>query len=425
MAARDSLHVSYLGEDASTGSVRNPATPLAELLQFLDEQFGVADNDARPWLVKHPLQPFDARYYRSADAQADPRLFTYSRAFAELPELGAADSPPFFELQPAKGNEISDCDVNIATLRRFWRDPLKAALRDRAGVSLEVLADDSWPDREPMQASVERRELIESRLLQEALRSGGAVPQAAPPWLALSGVLAAGPAGELAYAQARDCASAALEFAREPLGGAPRMAAQTVDLDLGDAMRVRGLVERVYRSADGALWLFDAKPWRRAEFRDLVPFYIDWAALRLTLGDIVQAHFVEKDEKYKNGNKAAAPPLLQAMVQQTPAQLRDGLRRLVAASLDPQPLLFPPQTAWAWADHVPGKRESKARLAWEGDGFGTRGERRHAPGYAGLLGRDLKLFEPANDAHRRFIAAVQLVCDVLDPERRVLPMEAT
>ena len=38
----------------------------------------------RPWLVRHPLQPFDARYFDGRD----PALFSYSRAFAAMREGG-------------------------------------------------------------------------------------------------------------------------------------------------------------------------------------------------------------------------------------------------------------------------------------------------------------------------------------------------
>jgi exodeoxyribonuclease V gamma subunit len=417
MAARERLHISYVGEDANSGTVRNPATPLAELLQFLDEQFERGEGDERAWFIKHPLQPFDARYYHAHDAHADPRLFTFSTAFARLPEIGAIENVPFLSAAARSAIDVPHGDVSLAMLRRFWRNPLRAALRDRAGVSLEMLADDSWPDREPLEASFERRELVESRLLFDALGSDGGIPATAPPWLALSGALAAGPAGALAYAQARECALAALQLAREHLGAHPRIAAQAVNLDLGDGVHLRGVLDRVFRLPDSRLCLFDAKPWRRADFRDLVPFYIDWAALRLTTGDVALAHFVEKDAK---STTAVAPELLDVIVRQTPAQLRDGLRGLVDACNQAQPLLFPPQTAWEWANAEPGRQERKARQAWEGDGWGTRGERRHSPGYAGLLGRDLALFETGSEAHARFLAALELVSDALDPGRAVL-----
>src|SRR3569623_1023659 len=46
MAAREGLHLSYLGEGVRDGKPRNPAAPLAELMQFLDEQAGLRLVDA-------------------------------------------------------------------------------------------------------------------------------------------------------------------------------------------------------------------------------------------------------------------------------------------------------------------------------------------------------------------------------------------
>src|SRR5690606_8088463 len=83
MAAREVLHLSYIGEGVRDGKPRNPATPLAELLALLDERAGLRDEDGeadRPWRVRHPLQPFDARYFDGKDE----RLFSFRADLARL-----------------------------------------------------------------------------------------------------------------------------------------------------------------------------------------------------------------------------------------------------------------------------------------------------------------------------------------------------
>ncbi|HEU4664180.1 MAG TPA: exodeoxyribonuclease V subunit gamma, partial [Dokdonella sp.] len=82
MSARERLHLSYIGTGVHDGKPRNAASPLAELLQFLDEQHAIQTPStvARPWLVAHPLQPFDARYYERDAGGApayDERLYSY------------------------------------------------------------------------------------------------------------------------------------------------------------------------------------------------------------------------------------------------------------------------------------------------------------------------------------------------------------
>src|SRR3546814_18212314 len=70
MSARKRQHLSYIGEGVSDGKPRNPAAPLAELMAELDQAAGLAHDDSdaqRPWLVRHPLQPFDVRYFDGSD----------------------------------------------------------------------------------------------------------------------------------------------------------------------------------------------------------------------------------------------------------------------------------------------------------------------------------------------------------------------
>ena len=426
MATRERLHMSYIGEGVRDGKPRNPASPLAELLQFLDEQHGLVDDDElpRPWLIWHPLQPFDARYYHHGDGapQHDPRLFSYDHTYADVPASPERSAPSFFDSAStsvsAYSKQETGNEVSLATLARFWRDPAKYTLLHDLGLSLDALDDDTWPDREPLEAKPDRRERIERRLLFDALATAQAsLPDTAPDWLARSGVLAAGAVGERAYTQARDQAQAVLDGAREILGERPERAAQAIDLDLGDDLRLTGVIERVYRKADGELHLFDAKPGGIAEFRELLPFYLDWAVLRLTLGQGVRADFVEYAEK--STLRARRPELLDAIRDQNPAQLRGGLLRLIRAARS-QLLLFFPKTAWAWATAQAGKRDEAARKVWESDDFNHTGECDYAPGYAALLTRGVDLFERGSSPHAHFVTAIELVASVLDPQRRVL-----
>src|SRR3546814_18552967 len=71
------------------------SAPLAELMAELDQAAGLAHDDSdaqRPWLVRHPLQPFDVRYFDGSDV----RLFSYNPHYAAMhgsgqaPEIGRA-----------------------------------------------------------------------------------------------------------------------------------------------------------------------------------------------------------------------------------------------------------------------------------------------------------------------------------------------
>src|SRR3546814_8388260 len=59
------------------------SAPLAELMAELDQAAGLAHDDSdaqRPWLVRHPLQPFDVRYFDGSDV----RLFSYNPHYAAM-----------------------------------------------------------------------------------------------------------------------------------------------------------------------------------------------------------------------------------------------------------------------------------------------------------------------------------------------------
>jgi exodeoxyribonuclease V gamma subunit len=424
MSARDVLHISYVGEGVRDGKPRNPAAPLAELLQFLDEQHGIAGNAQidRPWLVHHPLQPFDARYYeRDADGQPrhDPRLFSYDPAFLAAPS--GDTSQRFLATMKTPDAEPANGEVALSTLKRYWRDPARDALLRGHGISLQALDSVGWPDREPLETQLDRIERVDQRLLFEALGAGRRrLPTEPPAWLAHSGMLAGGAIGAETYLQLRDSLHSLLDHAHGLFaGGNAQAVAQAIDLDLGDGLRLSGVVDRVFHGADGRLLLFDAKPAGAAGLKEMLAFYIDWAALRLTHAETVDATFLEHPSNIK---AARTPKLLDAILVQDSDQLRHGLHSLIETCLAAaqQPLLFFPQTALAYAINTPAARLAKAAVAWEGDDSNRAGERDYAPGYAALLSRGLELFDADSPAHHAFVAATELVCGVLDPARMML-----
>ena len=432
MSARDALHISFVGEGVRDGKPRNPAAPLAELLQFLDEQHAIAGDDQaeRPWRIRHPLQPFDARYYeRDAHGQPrhDPRLFSYDPAF--LTAAASIDVPPFLGSPGTAPETVAHAEIALGTLKRYWRDPARDALLRGQGISLQALDDGGWPDREPLETNLEKLERVDHRLLFEALAAGrDALPAEPPAWLAHSGMLAGGAIGAQAYAQLRDSLRPLLAHA-QPLfaDGGAQMQAQAIDLDLGDGLRLTGVIDRVFRGTDDSLLWFDIRPGRAADLKDLLGFYIDWACLKLAGagdGTPLRATLLEQVRRTRGGSTvlvAQATGMLDTILALDNDQLRHGLRRLIEAywAAGQRPLLFFPRSAQAWASNEPEGRLAKAAAAWEGDGF-NHGERDYAPGYAALLSRGLELFDEASPAHRAFVAATELVCDVLDPGHTTL-----
>ncbi|WP_458069214.1 exodeoxyribonuclease V subunit gamma [Rhodanobacter sp. BL-MT-08] len=433
MSARDMLHISYIGEGVRDGKPRNPAAPLAELLQFLDEQHGIADDEKvdRPWRIRHPLQPFDARYYER-DAQGrplhDPRLFSYDAAY--LAVQPASSMPRFLQAfdfmatpddrEHASSADAVRRDVSLSSLKRYWRDPVKDALLRGHGISLQALESASWPDREPLEAGLARIERIEHRLLFDALTAGAAELPAEPPaWLSSSGILASGAIGAEAYQRQRASLQPMLRHAQDKFAdGMARAATQAIDLDLGDGVRLIGTIDRVFHAAAGGLMLFDAKPVGSVGLREALAMYIDWAALRLSSNEPLHAVLLTNT----SSGKINESTLLDPFVANDTNTLRQGLRRLIelAQSAEHRPLLFFPKTALAYAISAPDERNYRAAMAWEGNDFSGAGERDYAPGYAALISRGVDLFDESGPAYQAFVDATRAVCEVLDPSHKLL-----
>ncbi len=411
MAARQALHISYIGEDVNDGSRRNPAAPLAELLEFVDEQTGATNDEQRTWLIRHPLQPFDRRYYTPDTRRPEQtRLFSFERAY-EIDDSATTPRQPFV-VHPLESMPADTADVTLKSLHVFWRNPSRATLRDGFGIGLDALADEALIDNEPLTPALERRERFETQLLDRAWRERvWELPSAPPAWLAHSGALPAGDIGSRAYARLRTRVQPMLDAMRQSLGDDAERISLPVDIDIGDA-RLVGLVDRVYRRADGTVHLLYTKPDGTADFRDLIPFYIDYAALRLSGIDIVPGFLECADKKGLRTPDVVAP-----ILTQDEAQLRRGLSDLIRLPRDAarSPLFFFPKTSWCWTTAPDDKRDAEARKAWEGTGPRGKGERDYEPGYAALVARDSDFLRQTSPRHDDFAATNRWVASILDP----------
>jgi exodeoxyribonuclease V gamma subunit len=411
MAARQALHISFIGEDVAEGGLCNPASPLAELLEFLDEQFGVAadaDDTQRPWLIRHPLQPFDQRYFDRSDA----RLFSFQDAYAKRPQR-FTERNPFVDIGGHVASPVADAaDISLKSLTLFWRDSAKATLRDALGIGLDALDTDATQDVEPMSTSLDRRDALEERLWRDAYREERDVPESAPSWLADSGAMAAGELGARAYALVRMRAQAMLAAVRDRIGWKAPEHKQAVDLTL-DGERLVGTIERVVMGANGTPCLLHTRANGHAHFGHVLPFYVKWALLRLLHGDAVSALFLECDGKT---GRVTQPGLCEKIVAQSVAQLRGGLLeliRMMRQSTSAPTFLFP-KTSWKWVTTTGDDRDAKAQAEWRG-GFRMKGESNYEPSYAALLARGSRF--PASDSRgfAEFVRTNEWIVSILDP----------
>lgn len=466
MSARSRLHLSFIGEGVKDGKPRNPAAPLAELIAELEREAGLSHEsraELRPWLVRHPLQPFDARYFSAQD----PRLFSYSQAYAGMLSQASAGLRPevtsFLQASELAPDTLP-LPMSLSELSRFYRDPARDLLERRLKLRLDALDEDRLSDTEPLEARIERLASVARRLFFDSLlpqwfegpdwQDGIWQPALAPDWVRLSGLLPAGRLGEAAWQAELLSINALMQAARES-GCLDRDAARLgrsveVDLDLAihsgesePAIRLAGRVTRVFPLTTGGpaglqiLRAFPAskqgtlKPESDLHFAERVPLFLDWAALRLqsaidhgsatavrvtalVKGEAPWCHSINA---WDAAWQAAEAGQGEAML----ADLRRRLRRLLAwwQAAQQQPELYFPRSSWVAVagddqEEADSKRINRLRIVWAGSDYGT-GERDFGPGYSRLLGGDLQFDFASDDLRDLQLFANQLkACLSLD-----------
>ncbi len=146
LAAEEHLVMVYTGADERTNTVRPPAVPLGEILDVVDATVRTAG--ARPArehvVVRHPLQPFDARNF-TAGAMGAREPFSFDAA--ALAGARAATQRRAHPHDQGRGVELSaflgtplpaleaPSRVELDLLVRFLEHPVRGFLRQRLGVS--------------------------------------------------------------------------------------------------------------------------------------------------------------------------------------------------------------------------------------------------------------------------------------------------
>ncbi|WP_246632715.1 exodeoxyribonuclease V subunit gamma [Pseudonocardia nigra] len=165
-AATEHLVVVHSGADERSGSRRPPAVPLGELLDAIETTAG---RDARERIVvRHPLQPFDARNFAPA-ALGAPGPFSFDRT--ELAGARAATGPKVPPAPFLRGPLADVADKDVVTLDdlvTFFEHPVKGFLRQRVGLSLFDGEDDP-ADALPVDLDALDKWAVGDRLLRDRL----------------------------------------------------------------------------------------------------------------------------------------------------------------------------------------------------------------------------------------------------------------
>lgn len=430
MATRDRLHLSFLGENVKDGKPRNPAAPLAELMAELDQATrpGGEQKDTRPWLVKHPLQPFDARYFDGSDS----RLFSFSERFASMHGSGEGDLGAF--LAPGAEGRADPLPVtlSISEVVAYYRNPAEYLLKRRLKLRLDALEEDRLPEVEPLDTRTDRIDTVARRVFfRDVLPNwpdGAWQPEQAPAWVRLTGLLAPGRMGEQAWQDELAAVNDLLLALRSANCMDAEAAAQArqlgIDLQLEDgdgdgaAIRLTGKAANVFalcgdegpglqlirafpNPAEKAKTKPKLKQERDLGFGDRVAMFVEWAALRLQsvgAGDAMQPvrltvllggdgqPWLQSINDWDRALLAANPTQRAAMLR----DLESRLARLVRwwREAQAQPRWYFNKTSWAAATRDSTGDFSSIAAAWAGSEH-SPGERDYEPGYSRMLAGDV------------------------------------
>ncbi len=335
MAAKERLVVLYTGADERTGAERPPAVPLGELLDVLDRTVRSAARDRV--VVRHPLQPFDARNF-AVDALGVPDAFSFDRASYDGSRalLGERSRPaPFLAevLPDPPAAALSGGDVvEVDELVRFLEHPVKAFLRGRLGLST-VDDDDETADAIPVEINHLEQWAIGDRLLTAGLAGATREQAMRAEWL--RGDLPPGPLGEVVLKPIADNVDALVTKTAALRAGVAASLDVAVDLDSG--ARVSGTVPGVH--GDRIVRVVYSKLGAKHRLRA-------WVYLLA-----VVAAYPDRDWSAATVGRGRSQPTMSALVA-PPAQdardLLDQLVRLYRAGLR-EPLPLSPKSSASYA----------------------------------------------------------------------------
>ena len=240
LAAQERLVVLYTGADERTGALRPPAVPLGELLDVVSAMTGDGPGAAGV-LVRHPLQPFDARNFVPGDlGHAGAFSFDAASYDGARALLGPRTARPSFLAQPLLDDAVGTT-VEVEDLVAFLEHPVKSFLRRRLGVSA-VFDDDEVDDALPVELDALAQWAIGERLLGAGLAGVDPGQAVRAEWL--RGDLPPGPLGQAVMTPVLADVGALVQQTAVFRSAEPD--ALDVRVDLDDGTRVVGTVPGVY-----------------------------------------------------------------------------------------------------------------------------------------------------------------------------------
>ncbi len=380
LSARDRVFVSWAGFELKKGAELPACVPVEELVDAV----AAAAGRKRDELVRtHPRQPWSPRAFVDGEGGFDGGMIDAARALRgalgkpSLPSAGIGTSRLAAEDLPEEDNPPTDLPLD--ELSKALCTPSRTFLYDRLGVWVAE-SDGPVPEREPLALGHLDGWQVSDEILR-LVRAGDAsatTPEALLQRFAGRGILPLEAGGRAAAEDALELVTATVARWTD-LGGAASLPADDPAASIRheiDGLRLAGRVDRVRRSADGALlleWLVAGKVGAgkralRAWVHLLAACATAEDGVSLAGARILGVHGKEPETWLAAPSKDDAAAMLADLV----AVWRRARRR-------PLPLFEKTSAALAAGLPAPGqaadpKKVSRARgkvaSAWEGSSFG-------------------------------------------------------
>lgn len=212
LAARERLHLTFVGHSQKDDSECAPSLVLDELLDLVDRSCIAPKGYAKPRdfvRIRHPLQPWSQRYRTGNDA----RIFTYSLHATQVSGKAESIEEPWSRTATPVPEHLRTHELPIDRLREFWWHPCRFYLQNCLSVRVRV-DDDDDTECEPFAVEPLDRWRLQDHAVRRALR-GDPPP---PDELALAratGLLPVGGHGAAAFVDVHDETQRFLEQVRE------------------------------------------------------------------------------------------------------------------------------------------------------------------------------------------------------------------
>lgn len=350
MAAGDRLILSYSGRAVSDNAARAPSVVIDELLDHLDRRTNGGARDAL--IVEHPLQPFSAAYFTSADDDSrDLRLFTYSRRNASAAQASAApavaDYPFVVPCEIPVNTSGAVCELTLNDLVECWCNPSKFYCRRVLELSLGADAPDVEDD-EPLALDAMRQGGVKAHMLKSAL-SGARDADRERQRLIAAGDLPPGALGDAWHEQLWSEVGEALDNA----GDLSTPAAAPIDIQ-GAGWRLRGRLEGLQQNRR---LIIRAGSVRADHYIKAWVEHVVMCAARQQGTQGLPANTEIVTSKRKSPERIVELPNAIGHLDSLVGAVRRGL-------VEPLPVF--PQAVWAWWDAVrPKSRRSAPKDSWD------------------------------------------------------------